>query len=263
LRKIKDEISYRLDNPPRQDRPVVASDLVIQLPRFELEDGVNCIDITDMEKPPFWHFQALNEEKFGMWRYENAVTFYEKGLKKNLTSMVLLYNLARILVYLCKFEEAISWFDFGLKLEPRWVNGLTALSVCYFQMGYHSTAIQCIVAAQANYKNVKHSAEKVLFTQTEIQFLLATYLRSQGEDLKAQIIYSKLRPFFKIKEDEYFNDVLTSVILLLLQYDRKLTTDSFKEIELYFDLINDPHERTRTKPELLLSSYGLKTNKAQ
>ena len=81
--------------------------------------------------------------------------------------------------------------------------------------------------------------------------------------MKAQKIYSKLRPFFKKKEDEYFNDVLTSVILLLLHYDRKLTIDSFKQIQLYFDLIDDPHETKRTKPELLLSYYGIKTNKAQ
>jgi tetratricopeptide (TPR) repeat protein len=65
-------------------------------------------------------------------RFENAVTYYEKGLKKNLGSIILLFNLARILVYLGKYEEAINWFEFGLKLKPRWVNGLTALSVCYF-----------------------------------------------------------------------------------------------------------------------------------
>jgi tetratricopeptide (TPR) repeat protein len=94
-----------------------------------------------MNTPPFWHYQALVEERQGLSRYEQAACFYEKGLKKNLTSMVLLFNLARVLVYLCKFEEAIGWFDFGLKLKPRWVNGLTALSVCYFEMKYYSTAI--------------------------------------------------------------------------------------------------------------------------
>jgi hypothetical protein len=76
--------------------------------------------------------------------------FYEKGLRFNPSSLILIYNLARNYMILNKFKLSIVWFELGLKLKPRWVNGLVGLALTYFEMKYYSRAVVCIRGAHDN-----------------------------------------------------------------------------------------------------------------
>ena len=75
---------------------------------------------------------------------------------KNPESRRLMYNLARNNMILCKFKQALIWFEFGLLLKPRWVNGLVGVAITYLEMGYYSRAVEYITAARKNYKNHNH-----------------------------------------------------------------------------------------------------------
>ena len=46
----------------------------------------------------------------------------------------------------------MEWFDFGLKLKPRWVNGLVGMAVTYFEMKHYFKAVEYISAARLNFK---------------------------------------------------------------------------------------------------------------
>jgi len=61
--------------------------------------------------------------------------FYLQGLRINPTNFRLIYNLARNYQKLNLFDKSITWFLFGLKIKPRWVNGLVGIAITYFEMG--------------------------------------------------------------------------------------------------------------------------------
>ena len=93
---------------------------------------------------------------------------------------------------LCKFDQAIVWFEFGLLLKPRWVNGLVGMAVTYFEMGYHSRAVEYITAARKNFKNINHAEEKCHFAEDEIIFLRATMVRANGDAKFAATVYDQI-----------------------------------------------------------------------
>ena len=96
----------------------------------------------------------MNEQSNARIEYANV--FYRQGLLKNPESRRLMYNLARNCLILCKFDQAVTWFEFGLLMKPRWVNGLVGLAVTYFEKGYYSRSVEYITAARKNFKNINH-----------------------------------------------------------------------------------------------------------
>ena len=148
--------------------------------------------------------------------------FYEKGLRFNPSSLILIYNLARNYMILCKFKLSIVWFELGLKLKPRWVNGLVGLALTYFEMGYNSRAVNCIKAAHNNINLVKFdkvidhglrsktpstvksdldttnltdaSQQRCHFLAEDIKLLEATMNRAHSDFKSAAIQYKHLMP---------------------------------------------------------------------
>jgi hypothetical protein len=95
------------------------------------------------------------------------------------------------------FEKSVVWFNFGLKLKPRWVNGLVGIAITYFEMGYNSRAVSYIKSARQNFKGEKFVSsedERCHFSEDEINFLQCTFLRKQGDFKKAADIYKGLQP---------------------------------------------------------------------
>jgi hypothetical protein len=90
---------------------------------------------------------------------------------------------------------------------------------------------------------------------------MCTFLRKQGDFRKAANMYKCLKPTLDNNESEEFQTILTSSVVLLLNYDRKLVVDSFTQIKRYFDLINDDSAVHPLDEELLLSTYTIKDEK--
>ena len=90
--------------------------------------------------------------------------YYRQGLRKNPTSLVLIYSLASCYSKLKKCESSIHWFAKGIDLIPRWVDGLCGIAINYFNMLNFERALLFIHLAKENskgenFKNVQFSLE--------------------------------------------------------------------------------------------------------
>ena len=94
---------------------------------------------------------------------------------------------------LCKFKLCIVWFEFGVKLKPRWVNGLVGLALTYFELGYHSRAVPYIQAAHKNINTIRNS-EECHFKEDDIKLLEAVICRANGDFKTASLQYTHLMP---------------------------------------------------------------------
>jgi hypothetical protein len=98
-------------------------------------------------------------------------------------------------------------------------------------MGYNSRAVTYIKSAKENFKGVKNesdlSEDMSFFSENVVNFLMCTFLRKQGDFRKAANMYKSLKPTLDNNESEEFQTILTSSVVLLLNYDRKLVVDSF------------------------------------
>ena len=82
--------------------------------------------------------------------------YYRQGLRKNPTTEALLYSLALSYLQLHKYDSAIRWFSHGLKLIPRWIDGLCGVAVAFFNMQNYEKALQYIELAKNNFKSSKN-----------------------------------------------------------------------------------------------------------
>jgi len=84
----------------------------------------------------------------------------------------------------------VEWFGFGLKLRPRWVNGLVGMAVSYFEMKHYFKAVEHISAARKNFKAVSHNPDdKCLFKEIDILIMQCTMLRAKNDLDGAAKIY--------------------------------------------------------------------------
>ena len=88
--------------------------------------------IPSMECSDFWLQKGVQCSKEG--KAEAALDYYRQGLRKNPNDQILLFSLALGYLQLQKFESAIRWFSFGLKLEPRWIDGLCGVAIAFFNI---------------------------------------------------------------------------------------------------------------------------------
>lgn len=86
----------------------------------------------DMDGPEFWQQKGLLCSLEG--KSDAAMDYYRQGLRKNPSDEQLLYSLALSYLQLKKFESSMRWFSYGLRLNPRWVDGLCGCAVAYFNM---------------------------------------------------------------------------------------------------------------------------------
>ena len=63
-----------------------------------------------------------------------------------------MFSLALGYLELAKFESAICWFSFGLKLNPRWINGLCGVAIAFFNIQNYAKALEYICLAKDNFK---------------------------------------------------------------------------------------------------------------
>ena len=155
---------------------------------------------------------------------------------------------------------AVEWFDFGLKLKPRWVNGLVGMAVTYFEMKHYFKAVEFIKAARLNWKAA--SFEKVdvcLFKEIDVLLMYATMLRAKNDLDGATKVYKQIGPIVATYENEEYKELFLRALLLLLpqNFNRKMTVDLFGQLRDYFMLMHDDNaEGAHPLPKsLLISSY--------
>ena len=77
-------------------------------------------------------------------------------MRKNPTNDALLYSLALSYLHLSKYDSAIRWFSYGLRLNPRWIDGLCGVAAAYFNMKKFDKAMYYIELAKNNFKSIKN-----------------------------------------------------------------------------------------------------------
>ena len=111
--------------------------------------------------------------------------YYRQGLRKNPTSLMLIYNLANSYKKLKKYSSTLVWFCHGINLQPRWIDGLCGLAVTYFNMGEYKMALKFISLAKENYRGPKASYAILDFDR--INYLKAVCLKMTNSlDLAAK-----------------------------------------------------------------------------
>ena len=122
--------------------------------------------------------------------------YYRQGLRKNVTNLTLIYNLANSYKKLKKYSNALTWFMHGVSLHPRWVDGLCGLATTYFNMRDYEQALRFISVAKDNCKGVKDGETFVLDFKT-IGFIKAVCLKMTNEFKSSGLEYGYLVETFK------------------------------------------------------------------
>ena len=163
--------------------------------------------------------------------------YYRQGLRKNPTSLHLIYNLANSYKKLKKYNSTLVWFCHGINLNPRWIDGLCGLALTYFNMGDFKMALKFITLAQGNYKGAKASV--ALLDYDKINFLKAVCLKmTNGLDLAAKT-YSQLESIFRRNISKELISLVWGVVLIPLSEDRKLVIDHFANLQEYLEYIQE------------------------
>jgi len=174
LEKIKIQIIDYIDNQliPPMCMATMSETTPIKLPKFKLNQEEMKHNYQDMNDPNFWLQQAIKKEIEGhsATKLEDANVFYRQGIRITPDALILMFNLARNSLKLCKYEQALKWWDYALMIHPRWVNALTGMAITYLQMGYYVKANDVISAAKDNIKGAKSDIDTYpcLFKPDEI-----------------------------------------------------------------------------------------------
>jgi tetratricopeptide (TPR) repeat protein len=180
-----------------------------------------------MESELFWLQKALISQKEG--QIEACVGYYLRGLRWNPTSTLLMYNLANSYKKLGKLQNAKLWFNLGVQIMPRWVDGQVGLAMTQFEMGDFPNAYNNVKQAREDSrgvdKNLAHELIPPLFSFKEISIFTATVCKCMGKGAEAERRYKHCLAEFKKKESVVISDIVFSLMFVPLMPDKKLLLD--------------------------------------
>ena len=131
-KKIKMAIQHDLDNEITEKEIEIDDAMRLDLPDFMWDSHKLRQPVPDMDGIDFWLQKGMQKAVQG--KADAAMDYYRQGLRKNLTNLTLIYNLANSYKKLNKYSNALTWFMHGISLHPRWVDGLCGLATTYFNM---------------------------------------------------------------------------------------------------------------------------------
>jgi len=108
-------------------------------------------NIKDMDDPKFWLQQGQKQENLD--NLDSASDFYRQGLRRNPTSLSLIYKLASAFTMLGLLRNALKWFEFGTALHPKWVDGLACQSMIHSMLFNSVKMLELINLAKDNYSS--------------------------------------------------------------------------------------------------------------
>ena len=115
-KQVIKQILEELDNLEDEQPSVCHPEFTLWPPELTLNIEEMRKHIPDMDDARFWLQQAQKQINNG--KIEWAIDYYRRGLRRNPTSLSLIYAMSLCFYRLCWINSAFKWLNFGLVLSP-------------------------------------------------------------------------------------------------------------------------------------------------
>ena len=232
------------------------------MPNFDSWDKTKLTKhIKEMDSTEFWQQKGVLSVREG--KVDSAIDYFRQGLRKFPNDVLLIYSVARSYAEIYKFESALTWYTFGLNLQPRWVEGLVGIATIHFNRKNFEEALRYISLAKENIKgNTNILVKSPLITYDSISLIQATCLKKTGHYNAAANAYISLDHKILQLRSKALIPLLWGLVLVPLESDRKIIADHYNNLCEYLEHLSDAPTQLDHDQNLLLSQMceGSKDN---